>query len=429
MGFFLFFMYLLGLLIRPQDFLPFMFEFPVIFALSLLLLLSGCLFRLKLNAPQFFHVFALTAAVPVSLLLVSLALMWERTFDFVLYAVLPFLFAVAFADTLEREEKIMGILILCGAVMSLHSLDQILDPDKIGWSGVAAIERYDSGDEPVWQTRYVGIFNDPNDLGMYLLFCVPFIFYFLNRDGFGRKVVLWIPLLVLHLYAVWLTNSRGTMVGLLAIVLLYALFRYGGIRAVVVLGAAFFILMPLFLAVAPSRMLITDDESSMERIYAWHEGIQMFKWRPVFGVGKAEFMTHHFKTAHNSWVLVLAELGMLGYIPWMAMICYSVFQLWYKYKFLSDRLVELGALTMREIRERKIAFSLLFAIMGLLVAAFFISRSYSVIIFLMCGLAVAQHGRMRALYLDYRVPAIAKPVFLVILFSIYLLHVVTMVMS
>ncbi|MDO8860427.1 O-antigen ligase family protein [Haliea sp. E1-2-M8] len=429
MGFFLFFLYLLGLLIRPQDFLLFMLEQPVIFALSLLLLMSGCLFRLKLNAPQYFHVFGLVVAVPVSLFLVSWSLMVDRTFDFVLYSVLPFLFAAAFADTLEREEKILAIFIFCGAVMALHGVDQILDPDKIGWSGVAANVRYDSIADPVWQIRYVGIFNDPNDLGMYLLFCIPLILYFLNRDGFGLKVALWIPLLLLHLYAVWLTNSRGTMVALMAIVVLYALFRYGGIKAVVVLAIAVPILTPVFYAVAPSRMLITDDSSSMERIYAWNEGIKMFKWRPVFGIGKAGFMDYHPKTAHNSWVLVLAELGMLGYSLWMAMLSYSVFQLWYKYKFLGDRLAALGALTAHEIRERKIAFALLFAILGALAAAFFLSRSYIVVIFLMCGLAVAQHARMKALYPDYQAPAIAKPVFLVILVSIYLLHFATKVMS
>ncbi len=429
MSFFLFFLYLFGLLIRPQDFLAFMFEWPVISVVSVLLLLSGCLFRLKLNAPQYFHVFGLLVVIPISLFLVSWSLLVDRTFDFFLYSVLPFLFVAAFADTLKREEKILAILVLFGAIMSFHGIDQILDPEKIGWSGMAAQARYDSGDEAIWQIRYVGIFNDPNDLGMYLLFCIPLIMYFLNRDGFGLKVALWIPLLMLHLYAIWLTNSRGTMAALLAIAALYTLFRYGGIKAVVVLAIALPVLVPVFFALAPSRMLIVDDESSMERIYAWSEGIKMFKWRPVFGVGKGEFMAHHPKTAHNSWVLVLAEMGMLGYSLWMAMLSYSVFQLWYKYKFLGDRLAELGVLTAQEIRERKIAFALLFSILGALAAAFFISRSYVIVIFLMCGLAVAQHGRMKALFPDYQTPAIAKPVLLIILVSIYLLHFVTMVMS
>jgi len=38
----------------------------------------------------------------------------------------------------------------------------------------------------------------------------------------------------------------------------------------------------------------------------------MFKENPLFGVGVRQFGEHHFLTAHNSFVLTLAETGFIG---------------------------------------------------------------------------------------------------------------------
>lgn len=46
----------------------------------------------------------------------------------------------------------------------------------------------------------------------------------------------------------------------------------------------------------------------------------MFKHRPLFGFGKERFLEYHSKVAHNSYVTVMAELGVFGYLLWMSFL-------------------------------------------------------------------------------------------------------------
>ena len=45
---------------------------------------------------------------------------------------------------------------------------------------------------------------------------------------------------------------------------------------------------------------------------------------PAVGVGSGQFMEHHELTAHNSFLLTLAELGPLGFLLWTAAIYFAV---------------------------------------------------------------------------------------------------------
>ncbi|MGB4787029.1 MAG: O-antigen ligase family protein, partial [Candidatus Acidiferrum sp.] len=57
-----------------------------------------------------------------------------------------------------------------------------------------------------------------------------------------------------------------------------------------------------------------------DRLEAWANGLEMFKSAPLFGIGFNGFTDFHEITAHNSFVLCLAELGLLGSTLWMALL-------------------------------------------------------------------------------------------------------------
>jgi O-antigen ligase len=46
----------------------------------------------------------------------------------------------------------------------------------------------------------------------------------------------------------------------------------------------------------------------------------MWHHSPIFGVGARQFGAHHFLTAHNSFVLTLAEMGIVGMVLFVAVI-------------------------------------------------------------------------------------------------------------
>jgi O-antigen ligase len=54
------------------------------------------------------------------------------------------------------------------------------------------------------------------------------------------------------------------------------------------------------------------EVSTALRYEAWSQGLKMFEANPIFGVGARQFTEHHYLTAHNSFVLMLAETGFIG---------------------------------------------------------------------------------------------------------------------
>ena len=62
------------------------------------------------------------------------------------------------------------------------------------------------------------------------------------------------------------------------------------------------------------------DLSTAMRYDAWATGLDMWHHSPIFGVGAKQFSEHHFLTAHNSYVLNLAELGLVGLFLFVAIL-------------------------------------------------------------------------------------------------------------
>jgi len=187
-------------------------------------------------------------------------------------------------------------------------------------------------------------------------------------------------------YAVYLTNSRGSVLALGTMVFMYGLLRFGLIKSLVVIPI---LLVPL-IALGPSRMaeMSADEESAENRIEAWYEGFQMLTSRPLFGVGKGQFADHHGMTAHNSYVLAFSELGLVGYFFWLSniVIAWLMLRRIIQTTGSPDEGPEVAA-RWKELRDA--AQTLWFGYVGGLVSAFFLSRSYVVILYIHIALIVA----------------------------------------
>jgi putative inorganic carbon (hco3(-)) transporter len=120
-----------------------------------------------------------------------------------------------------------------------------------------------------------------------------------------------------------------------------------------------------FTMLGPSRAgdLDAGEESAQSRIQAWSAGIEMFKQRPVFGVGFGRFTDFHERVAHNSFVHSFAELGIVGEF------CFVGFFYWF---FRS-----LTALKKRVPPEQgRWATALQASGVGLVMCIWFLSRAY-----------------------------------------------------
>lgn len=393
--FLLMLLYLALVIIRPQDY-PAVADSPGLPLQSLTLAVAAGMWvfsaRKSFAAPQYLLIAAFLLVAMISKVVNG----WPggALFVFAVFAptVLAYTLIANVAYTRKRLEIVMAVLTICASVLALHGVEQAAI--GIGWTGVELSQGT--------RIQYVGIFNDPNDLGLLFVMCLPMAIYLSGRGGLmGMRRLFWLALAVLLLYGCYLTDSRGTMLAVLAILAVFAWFKYGVIASGVLGFAALSGLMML-----PSRLqeMDVDEESAMGRVESWYEGVHMFFDKPLFGIGAGGYGDLNEITAHNSFVLVLAELGFVGFTIFLAIVGYS-FQMTLApmrrgYDIIDDVPPEVpdDAAIMQWRADRALTFSLLLSLCGFFTAAFFLSRAYVVILYVLVAMVVANYTRLRAEY-------------------------------
>ena len=385
--------YLLLVLIRPQDYQDLQTEGMLPWQ-QLALLGAGVSWLLSsrkgISTPQ--HVL-LFGFLPI-LMLSSIANGWfggalVQLEDFG-PVVLAFCVLSATLTSPGRVRRVMATFALCAAVLSLHGIEQA--ELGMGWTGVELSQGT--------RIHYVGIFNDPNDLGMLFVMCVPMAVYmaYSGLAGLLRKAF-WLATAGVLVYGIYLTDSRGTLLALLAALGTYVWLRRGLVPATVLGVVALAGVMML-----PSRMqeLSASEASAAGRVDAWYQGIHMFTANPLFGIGPGNFADNNANlTAHNSFVLVLAETGIIGFTAWLAFIGYCFRMM---YVVVRQRARVPGALP--EARpdpaverqwhdDKAVAVTLLVSLVAFFVAAFFLSRSYVIVLYLLAALVAGHYQQLR----------------------------------
>jgi O-antigen ligase len=383
--------YLALVLIRPQEYPAFEGTLPVplqqvaLLLAALAWLVSG---RRTARAPQNLLLLVLLGVMMLSVAANGWIGGGIPIFkEFAPIALASFLLANA-TFTRGRLVAAMAVFVLCASVLAVHGIEQA--QTGLGWTGVGLSQGT--------RIQYVGIFNDPNDLGMLFVMCVPMAVYLSHGGGWlGLKRLLWLSLAAVLVYGIYLTDSRGTLLALLVIFGIHVWMTRGiviaGTLGVLALGA----LMAL-----PSRMqeLEVGEESAMDRVYSWYEGMQMFQGSPLLGVGKGAYTDLYQLTAHNSFVLALAETGLIGFTVWIAFVGYGLWMLvrivrWRPPPGVDVEVLGLDGPGLAEwLEDRRIAVALLLALAGFLVCAFFLSRTYVITLYLFSGLVVAHYARL-----------------------------------
>jgi len=236
----------------------------------------------------------------------------------------------------------------------------------------------DSGSTLV-RIRGLGLLHDPNDLALGLVMALPLIGAFWRQRAMLRNLAIVVLPACAIGYGLFLTRSRGGVLALAVTLCAAASRRIGRVAAllifVIVFGAG------LAADFTSGRQVSLADDSATGRMEAWSEGLQMLKSQPLLGVGYGQFLDHHTLTAHNSFVLCFAEAGLIGYFFWLGIIVITVVQLHELKKLPPDEPLS------RELRHWAPALQL--ALVAFMTAAFFLSRSFIPMLYLLTGLCVA----------------------------------------
>ncbi len=286
---------------------------------------------------------------------------------------------IALKDLRAMRRFVLAIIVtaiaICGLALSEYHRDAAEDEETDGTFVMSQVVHRADSDEPVVlkRVRATGTLADPNDLAQFLLVVSPLLLLVWQP---GRPVLnlfsVILPAAIIG-HTVYLTHSRGALVGLAAVagVGLYRKLGWKGIAVALLIALAV-----LASGYGGSRSMSWDEESAQGRITAWSEGLQMLKHNPLFGVGFRNFTDVHSMTAHNSFVLCFAELGLIGYFFWLGLIICN---------FIALR----QAAGDPDDATRKWAGVLILSLIAYLATAFFLSRTYAAVFYVIIAMNTA----------------------------------------
>lgn len=182
------------------------------------------------------------------------------------------------------------------------------------------------------------VLGDPNDLSLVLTFPLSFAMSMMITKGGGINRLIGALAVMAIVWAIISTQSRGGILGILAVSGVVGL---RVIKSKLLLGSLGAIAMAGLFVVAgisdrASGGAAEDgiDESAMGRIWAWTAALNMALARPLTGVGLSNFIpnfwlyTPHWtgfnKAVHSTWLGVLAETGWPGLIAFVSMVVITI---------------------------------------------------------------------------------------------------------
>lgn len=264
---------------------------------------------------------------------------------FTLWSALSALWSLAPASTLSLTTTYLQLLLLTWLVWDLSTsaarvaillqayvLASLVSAGEICWNAFAGrdasvlySEIYGLAGSPA--DRYTAGGFNLNDLGLLLALGIPMSVYLLsNPQRMALRVLSWLHLALVPI-AILLTASRGASialaVSLYAVVL--ALPFWSAARRWLCAGIG---LLGAFVAAYAipqgvwSRLLETSDQfrrwDLSERASIWSAAFELFRSHPFAGIGAAAFpdavapALGSAQVAHNTFVSVLTELGVVG---------------------------------------------------------------------------------------------------------------------
>jgi len=229
--------------------------------------------------------------------------------------------------TESRLRKIMLTMVFCGFIPAAGVIYNYV-------SGVLV-----EGSRGAWK----GLFGNPNEAAYGLVVLIPLGVALAANSRWLLRLAIW-GVLATYLLAIFLTYSRGGMLALVVVLgfigwkqkstLVRALMIAGLIGGIFVAG--------LYWNRGQSFKDISTDTTYNQRIATIRAGIRMFEANPFLGVGPGNSIVAYpiyvppeahcgcqlQLVIHNSFVQVLSETGIAGFLLFMLFLGVSIFDAW-----------------------------------------------------------------------------------------------------
>ena len=230
-------------------------------------------------------------------------------------------------DTEKKAKALYVVMLLSFAYLTYWALGQYLAGH---WFGRLSGPVGASGS---------GLYADQNDFAMAFVVAQPFFWYFGSNQ---RRWIwrwawwIWIPL---SWDAVFLTGSRGGFLGLVTTVAFMVLRSRRRLLGIALIPAFLVIFALEAGPVMKTRVLSIDhyhkSGSAEDRLHSWHAAVRMIIAHPVTGVGLASYgpafpyySRHHPREAHDTFLQITAESGVLAGAMYLMIVFSLIRELW-----------------------------------------------------------------------------------------------------
>ena len=272
---------------------------------------------------------------------------------FTVWTACSYFWSLAPADTAVRSftfVQLLAMMWLIWEVCRTESEQRILMSAYVVGAVVASaatIWRYFEGQQTYYR-RYAAPGFDPNDLGLTVALAIPLALYFSGRD---RTAAAWLyrAAIVPIIASILLTASRTAWVATVLAFAFAAVTWAGaaaGHRVASVLLLCGVLSGPVLLAPRASRERLSTLPAELSggtlhnRTRIWKTGLKVFKSHPVAGVGSGAYakavepwlgrpaIAGHEYVAHNTFISVLVETGIVGFVLFVLLLAAVVWFIW-----------------------------------------------------------------------------------------------------
>ena len=226
------------------------------------------------------------------------------------------------------------------------------------------------------RVRFRGTMEDPNELSLVIGIVLPFALAFIDRRRSTLRLLLFAVAFGTIGLCVYFTQSRGGQLVFLTVLAVYFIRRYGA-RAGLVAGSV--LALPILIFGGRSGA----ESSTIERTECWWTGLHLVAASPGFGVGFGQFTEHHALTAHSSFILAAAELGLPGLLIWSSVV------------YLAIKIPVVALRSRVAPVAQTWALALLAAMAGLMVGSMFLSYAYKTVYWIFIGLTGVLYQAIR----------------------------------
>lgn len=310
--------------------------FPALYSLKIPLLLSlGALSALMWHTiisrqvktywhPNLTQLAVFWALVVIGIVFASNPGLSITFFKNIYWKVIIMTLAIAWlVDSESAVKRIATLIIISGILISSVAIFNSLN-------GIGLVE----GTRVTIGRQLGSMLGDPNDLSLVLMFPLAFAISFMTTKqiGFGR--LFGAVGVALAVWAVLATQSRGGLLGSLAVFGIFGLRLIKSKALLITLGivaaSALFLMAGISDRQSGGAAEEGIDASAMGRLYAWEAAFKMALSNPFTGVGINNFYANYFfysphwdglnHAVHSTWFGVLAETGFAGLFAFIWLI-------------------------------------------------------------------------------------------------------------